>query len=80
MDYRKELIVEPGRKMRLKDIDPAYHGKHEGREQAQPEIEGYLQRMEKFQELLYAERKHALLIVLQGIDAAGKDAGTWSRG
>src|SRR5262245_57226530 len=77
MDYRKELIVEPGRKMRLKDIDPAYHGKHEGREQAQPQIEGYLQRMEKFQELLYAERKHALLIVLQGIDAAGKDGVCW---
>jgi PPK2 family polyphosphate:nucleotide phosphotransferase len=77
MDYRKELIVEPGRKVRLKDIDPAYHGKHEGREQAQPEIEGYLQRMEKFQELLYAERKHALLIVLQGIDAAGKDGVCW---
>jgi len=77
MDYRKELIVEPGRKVRLKDIDPAYHGKHEGREQAQPEIENYLQRMEKFQGLLYAERKHALLIVLQGIDAAGKDGVCW---
>jgi PPK2 family polyphosphate:nucleotide phosphotransferase len=77
MDYRKELIVEPGRKVRLKDIDPAYHGKHEGREQAQPEIEGYLQRMEKLQELLYAERKHAMLIVLQGIDAAGKDGVCW---
>jgi PPK2 family polyphosphate:nucleotide phosphotransferase len=77
MDYRKELIVEPGRKVQLKDIDPAYHGKHEGREQAQPEIENYLQRMEKFQGLLYAERKHALLIVLQGIDAAGKDGVCW---
>jgi PPK2 family polyphosphate:nucleotide phosphotransferase len=77
MDYRKELIVDPGRKVRLKDIDPAYHGKHEGREQAQPEIENYLQRMEKFQGLLYAERKHALLIVLQGIDAAGKDGVCW---
>jgi polyphosphate kinase 2 (PPK2 family) len=77
MDYRKELIVEPGRKVQLKDIDPAYHGKHEGREQAQPEIEGYLQRMEKLQELLYADRKHALLVVLQGIDAAGKDGVCW---
>jgi len=77
MDYRRELILEPGRKVRLKDIDPAYHGKHEGREQAQPEIEAYLQRMEKLQELLYAERKHALLIVLQGIDAAGKDGVCW---
>src|SRR5205823_3616137 len=29
------------------------------------------------QELMYAERKHALLIVLQGIDTAGKDGVCW---
>jgi PPK2 family polyphosphate:nucleotide phosphotransferase len=77
MDYRKELIVEPGRKARLGDIDPGYHGKNESHEKAGPEIEGYLERMSALQELLYAERKHALLIVLQGIDAAGKDGVCW---
>jgi PPK2 family polyphosphate:nucleotide phosphotransferase len=30
-------------------------------------------RLERLQELLYAEHKHALLIVLQGMDASGKD-------
>jgi PPK2 family polyphosphate:nucleotide phosphotransferase len=77
MDYREHLIVKPGQHVRLKDIDPAYHGKNDSREKAQPEIDGYLERMSALQELLYAERKHALLIVLQGIDAAGKDGVCW---
>ena len=32
-----------------------------------------LERLEDLQERLYAEAKRGLLIVLQGIDAAGKD-------
>jgi PPK2 family polyphosphate:nucleotide phosphotransferase len=32
-----------------------------------------LQKLADLQELLYAENKHALLVVLQGMDAAGKD-------
>ena len=33
----------------------------------------HIARLENLHELLYAENKHALLIVLQGMDAAGKD-------
>ena len=72
-DYLKKLIVEPGSKIRLKHFDPGYHGKHESRESALPEIQKNLQRMEELQYLMYAENKHSLLIVLQGLDAAGKD-------
>src|SRR6202007_2633765 len=32
-----------------------------------------LHKMDQLQSLMYAERKHALLIVLQGLDACGKD-------
>jgi PPK2 family polyphosphate:nucleotide phosphotransferase len=77
MDYREHLIVEPGHKVRLKDIDPGYRGKDESHEKAEPAIERYLAEMSALQALLYAERKHALLIVLQGIDAAGKDGVCW---
>jgi PPK2 family polyphosphate:nucleotide phosphotransferase len=34
-------------------------------------------RITHLQYMLYAEKKHALLIVLQGIDAAGKDGTCW---
>ncbi len=71
MDYREHLIVRPGHQVRLKAIDPGYRGQDESHEKAGPEIERYLAEMSALQVLLYAERKHALLIVLQGIDAAG---------
>lgn len=72
-DYLKELIVKRGSKIRLKHFDPGYHGKHESHKAALPEIEKNLQKMEELQYLMYAENKHSLLIVLQGLDAAGKD-------
>jgi len=72
-NYLKKLVVEPGSKVRLKNLDPDYHGKSESHKSALPEIQQYLQRMEQLQYLMYAEKKHSLLIVLQGLDAAGKD-------
>ena len=72
-NYLKKFKVELGSKVRLKHVDPDYHGKHESHEEALPEIQKYLEKMEELQYLMYAERKHSLLIVLQGLDAAGKD-------
>jgi hypothetical protein len=37
-NYLKKLIVKPDSKIRLKHFDPGYHGKHESRESALPEI------------------------------------------
>ncbi|MEM8958468.1 MAG: polyphosphate kinase 2 family protein [Pseudomonadota bacterium] len=69
--------VTPGDKVRLKKIDPGFHGAHETHADALEQLDSNLDRMGELQELLYAERKHALLIVLQGIDAAGKDGTCW---
>jgi PPK2 family polyphosphate:nucleotide phosphotransferase len=73
LKYRKKLMVKPGSKVRLADIDPAYRGKHRSHDEARPEILKHVQGMDELQYLLYAEKKHALLIVLQGLDAGGKD-------
>jgi PPK2 family polyphosphate:nucleotide phosphotransferase len=73
MDYNKRLIVKPGDKVKLADVDCGYKGHHEHAEHAAGEIANYLDRLRKLQYTLYAERAHSLLIVLQGIDAAGKD-------
>jgi PPK2 family polyphosphate:nucleotide phosphotransferase len=72
-DLLKELIVKPGTRIKLRDIDPGYHGGHESHEKALPDIQAHLQKMDHLQSLMYAERKHSLLIVLQGLDAGGKD-------
>jgi PPK2 family polyphosphate:nucleotide phosphotransferase len=73
MDYRKRFIVEPGRKVRLAKIDPSYTGKQESHEKAVPQIRKHLERMGKLQYLLYADGDQSLLVVLQALDAAGKD-------
>jgi PPK2 family polyphosphate:nucleotide phosphotransferase len=72
-NYSQKLIVKPGSKIQLKHFDPGYHGKHESHKAALPEIQENRQKMEDLQYLMYAENKHSLLIVLQGLDAAGKD-------
>jgi PPK2 family polyphosphate:nucleotide phosphotransferase len=72
-DLLKKLIVKPGTRIKLRDIDPGYHGDHESHEKALPDIQAHLQKMDQLQSLMYAERKHSLLIVLQGLDAGGKD-------
>jgi PPK2 family polyphosphate:nucleotide phosphotransferase len=73
MDYRKEFRVEPDAKVRLKKLDPAYTGKHALPDEAKKEIEVYLKKLFKQQILLYAEHKHSILVVLQAMDAGGKD-------
>lgn len=77
MDYRKKLIVEPGSKVQLKHLDPAWHGQHGSEKEAAEEIAKHLSSIADHQRLLYGEKRHALLIVLQGIDAAGKDGVCW---
>ena len=73
MDFRKTFVVEPGSKVRLARVDPAFTGEHASHEQALPVIQKHLQKLSEQQYLLYADGSRSLLVVLQGIDAAGKD-------
>ena len=73
MDYRKEFRVDPDAKLKLRKIDPSYKGKHTSEDEAKQEIEAYGQKLFRQQALLYAEHKHAILVVLQALDAGGKD-------
>jgi PPK2 family polyphosphate:nucleotide phosphotransferase len=69
---RKLLVVEPGSRVRLEERDPAAtHGWT--KETAAVKATADLRRLEGLQERLWAERKQRVLVVLQGIDAAGKD-------
>ncbi len=67
-----KLRVTPGESVRLRQYDPAETfdiSKHKG----ENELEGHVEQLAELHDLLYAENKRALLIVLQGMDAAGKD-------
>jgi PPK2 family polyphosphate:nucleotide phosphotransferase len=71
--YSDKFRVKPGHKLRLKKIDAGFKGHHETEEAAAVEIEHYRHKMAKMQSLLYAEKKRSVLIVLQALDAGGKD-------
>src|SRR5208282_2308789 len=73
MAYRKKFLVEPVSKVRLEKIDPSYAGKHVSNEKPEDEIASNLERLRKAQYLLYADASQSLLVVLQGLDASGKD-------
>lgn len=77
MDLRKRLMVEPGTRVKLKDVDAAFHGDYASGEQAKEDLAKNVARLAELQQKLYGEKKHALLVVLQGIDAAGKDGTCW---
>ena len=77
MSLYNELIVKPNSKISLKKIDPSYHGQYENEEHAKATLEKHVHKIGELQRRLYGEKKHALLIVLQGIDAAGKDGTCW---
>jgi PPK2 family polyphosphate:nucleotide phosphotransferase len=77
MNFATLFRVEPGSTTRLDRIDPGYHGKYASQQDAASELSNNLERITKQQRKLYADRTHALLIVLQGPDGSGKDGTCW---
>jgi PPK2 family polyphosphate:nucleotide phosphotransferase len=70
----KHHFVEPGKKIKLADIDPQDTGKFKGgKEDGLKEIAKLNEKLQELQELLYAEGKHKVLVVLQAMDTGGKD-------
>jgi len=67
------VIVKPGSKLKLSSIDPDSDGGVKGKDAAAIQLQKNLDRLAVLQHLLYAENQRGVLIVLQGIDAGGKD-------
>ena len=67
-------LVEPGSKVSLADFDPDYRGELK---KSDPEVKRRrkeaIKRIYELQERLWAEGGQALLVVLQALDAGGKD-------
>jgi PPK2 family polyphosphate:nucleotide phosphotransferase len=65
--------VRPGSRVRLRDIDPDDTGEYDDKADAERRLAADLRRLEVLQDRLYAENRRALLVVLQAMDAGGKD-------
>ena len=71
-DVVKRLRVDKGDKFRLADHDPADTGGLD-KSDAKAMLGEQVERLSALQEKLYAHDRWALLVILQGIDTAGKD-------
>jgi PPK2 family polyphosphate:nucleotide phosphotransferase len=66
--------VEPGEEVRLDERDPAETGPYDNEGEAKLDLSGLTEHIADLQARFYAEESRAVLVVLQGIDAAGKDS------
>ena len=79
--YVKKLMVEPGKKVKLKDFPTGWAqneefknlGKDALKERASEILESNRNTLAQAQELLWASNIYSVLIVLQGMDTSGKD-------
>lgn len=69
-----KYLIKPGDKLRLKDYDPDETSQFpDGKNASLDRLAELTSKLDMLQELLYAEHKHKVLIVLQARDAGGKD-------
>ena len=70
----KDYRIKPGTNVKLSDWDPNDMGNFNGgKDEGLAEIAKLNKNLQELQELLYAEHKHKVLIVLQAMDTGGKD-------
>jgi PPK2 family polyphosphate:nucleotide phosphotransferase len=69
----QRFLVPPNTPVALSDYDPGYAGGYKSKGETKDELERNGERLRELQDVLWAEGKHALLIVLQAMDAGGKD-------
>ena len=73
MNYEQFRIPTSG-KIKIADYDPAVTDGFRDKEEAASKLAADIERMAELQDVLYASRQRALLILVQGMDTAGKDS------
>src|SRR5687768_7978163 len=68
-----QFIVKPNKKFSFKDFKPYFTGDFKNEEEAAESIERDTADLAKYQDIMSAHEKYGLLIIFQGMDAAGKD-------
>ena len=70
----KQYRIKPGASVKLDDYDPDDTSLFpDGKKKGNEENERIAERLTELQEVLYAEHRHKVLILLQGMDTSGKD-------
>jgi PPK2 family polyphosphate:nucleotide phosphotransferase len=69
----KDFRVRPGKEVKLAKWPTIVKTVFESRKQYQELLEEHVQKLSSLQQLHYASNRYALLLIFQGMDAAGKD-------
>jgi PPK2 family polyphosphate:nucleotide phosphotransferase len=67
------FLVPPGKKIRLKDYDPGFTDGFKNKEEAREALLEDVSGLAAAQDVLWAAKEHAVIILFQALDAAGKD-------
>lgn len=67
------FLVPPGASIRLEDQPTSTTGEFESEQAAETSIERETSNLARYQKYLSAHGRHAILVLFQGMDAAGKD-------
>src|SRR5258706_15155040 len=70
----KQYLVKPESKIKLSNYDPSDTGDFKGdKKDGLAQLEKLKDKLDGLQELVFAEHKHKVLIILQAMDTGGKD-------
>ena len=72
MNIDRYIVPADGR-FRLKDVDPDGHGSVDSKSSAETLLAQAVERLRELQEILYAQDRWGVLLILQAMDTAGKD-------
>lgn len=70
----KNIVIKDPKNFKLKSLDSNYKSIYKDEKTIKKHLENYKEKISKLQHVLFAQNKHSILIVLQAIDAAGKDS------
>ena len=73
MKLKSPYLVKPGSKVRLGSFRSDHEGRYSDKAEGATATERFRKHLDDLQEVFYASQEKALLIVLQGMDTAGKD-------
>jgi len=72
MNIQRYMIKDTDETL-LKELDADETGSFTSKTEIGPEMEKLKKRLAELQDILFAQKKHAVLVILQGMDASGKD-------
>jgi PPK2 family polyphosphate:nucleotide phosphotransferase len=73
MNYGDQFRIKTNTQVKLGKIEANFHGEYDSEDASSGMQKKLNQRLSELQALMYAENKHALLVVLQAMDGGGKD-------